>query len=277
MLSGLSIPLTKKQEEPTAPIFSQKEIEGWMTEDNSVKSDICALLVGDPKTGKTGMALDCRTEEEKAAGMKIVCIELNSDNGCKLNKKIFHKDDPTIIVIDPREFSVNESGDWEFDYIRTMAKIKAFLAYLKINLGKLKIKALVFDGADVYLSEICENQMRMDEHLDIAGGVKMTFWKRRNKYFYDVMNMMFTIDVDKYIITHFKEDSETKKITYSIQKDFPDKVHNIVEFHKDVKTNKYYAKIVADRRDRSDILNKEICIMETDSATGKKIWHGMHL
>ncbi len=271
MLTGIQIPLDKKKEEPAAPIFSKEEIEGWMTEGNSVKSDICALLVGDPKTGKTGMALDCRTDEEKAAGMKILCIELNSDNGCKINKKIFFKDDPTIIVIDPREFSINDDGDWEFDYIRTMAKIKAFLAYTKANINKLNIKAIVFDGADVYLSEICENQMRMDENLDVTGGVKMTFWKKRNKYFYDVMNMLFTIDVDKYIITHFKEDQETHKITYSIQKDFPDKVHQIVEFRKDVKTNKHFAKVVADRRDKPDILNKEFCIMEI--VDGKKIWH----
>jgi len=274
-LGGLIIPTIKKKEEPSTPIFSAAEIEGWMTDDNSVKSDICALLVGNPKTGKTGMALDCRTDEEKATGMKVVCIELNSDNGCKLNKKIFHKDDPSLIVLDPREFSINDEGDWEFNYIRTMAKIKAFLAYIKANVGKLNIKAIVFDGADVYLSEICENQMRMDESLDISGGVKMTFWKKRNKYFYDVMNMMFTIDVDKYIITHFKEDSETKKIIYNIQKDFPDKVHQIVEFRKDDKTNKHYAKVVADRRDKPDILNKEVCLMEI--VDSKKVWHTMRI
>lgn len=274
-LGGLNIPLEKKKEEPTAPIFSAKEIESWMADGNSVNSDICALLVGDPKTGKTGMALDCRTDEEKAAGMKIVCIELNSDNGCKLNKKIFHKDDPSIIVIDPREFSVNESGDWEFDYIRTMAKIKAFLAYLKANVDKLNVKAIVFDGADVYLSEICENQMRMDEHLDVTGGVKLTFWKKRNKYFYDAMNMLFTIDVDKYIITHYREDFDTKKLTYNIQKDFPDKVHQIIEFRKDVKINKYYVKIVADRRDKPELLDREKVLMEV--VDNKKVWHTMRL
>lgn len=279
-LGGLSIPSmdTKKEVTVSGPIFTSKDIEGWMTDGNSVSSDICALLVGDPKTGKTGMALDCRTEEEKKAGMKIVCIELNSDNGCKLNKKAFHKDDPSIIVIDPREFSINEvTGDWEFDYIQTMAKIKAFLMYVKQNLGKLNLKAIVFDGGDVFLSEICENQMRMDEHIDVSGGVKMTFWKKRNKYFYDVMNLLFTIDVDKYIIIHFKDEFETNKRIYSIQKDFPDKMHNILEFRKDPKTNKFYVKVTDDRRDKPSILNQEFCLMENDAATGKRIWHGFKL
>lgn len=278
MALGLSIPNIdiKKEVTMSGPIFTSKDIEGWMAEGESIKSDICALLVGDPKTGKTGMALDCRTEEEKKAGMKIICIELNSDNGCKLNKKTFHSDDPSIIVIDPREFSINEvTGDWEFDYIQTMAKIKAFLMYVKQNLGKLNLKAIVFDGGDVFLSEICENQMRMDEHIDVSGGVKMTFWKKRNKYFYDVMNLLFTIDVDKYIITHFKEEMDTKKKIYSIQKDFPDKMHQIIEFKKDPKTNKHYAKITDDRRNKPALLNQDILIMEITD--GKKIWHGLKL
>lgn len=273
-LGGITLPMNAKKVEPVAPLFSEADIKGWMDNGTSVDSEICALFVGDPKTCKTGTALDRRTPEEKAAGMKIICIELNSDNGCKINKKVFHQDDPSIIVIDPREFTVNGEGDWEFDYIKTMAKIKAFLAYIKSNTDSLNIKTIVFDGADVYLSEICENQMRMDEHLDISGGVKMTFWKRRNKYFYDVMNMLFTIDVDKIIITHFKKDESGKEI-YNIQKDFPDKVHQIVEFRKDLKTNRHTAKIVSDRRDKPTILNKEQVVMEM--LDGKKVWHKLDL
>lgn len=274
-LTGMVLPLDKKKEEPIAPIYTTKDIEGWMNDGTTVKSEICALLVGDPKTCKTGFALDRRTPEEIAANMKIICIELNSDNGCKINKKIFHNDDPSIIVVDPREFTVDAEGDWEFDYIKTMAKIKAFLAYIKANLDKLNVKSIVFDGADVYLSEVCEGQMRMDEHIDISGGVKQTYWKKRNKYFYDVMNMLFTIDVDKYIITHYKKEQDTGKKIYSIQANFPDKVHQTIEFRKDEKLNKHYVKVVDDRRDKPEILNKEQLIMEI--VDGKKIWHKLVL
>jgi len=158
-----------------------------------------------------------------------------------------------------------------------MAKIKALLMYIKKNILKLNLKALVFDGADVFLSEVCEGQMRMDEHIDVAGGVKQLYWKKRNKYFYDVMNLIFTIDVDRYIITHYKEDHDTKKQIYSIQKDFPDKVHQILEFRKDSKVNKHYVKVISDRRNRPDLLGKEICIMENDNTTGIRVWHGFKL
>ncbi len=273
---SLTIPFDKKKEEPVAPIFTDKEIEKWIAEGDSVNSEICALYVGLPKTTKTGCSLDIRTPEEIKEGKKIWVMELNSDNGSKLNKKVFWNDDPSIIVIDPREFNIDETtGDWNFDYIKTMAKIKAFLMYLKLNYKKLNTKAIVVDGIDVLLSEICENQLRMEKNLDAAGGVQMSFWKIRNKYFYDILNMLFTIDVDKYLITHLKEDNDTKKLVYSVQKDLPDKLHQIVEFRRDEKTNKYYAKVVADRRNKPELLGKEFCTMET--VDNKRVWNGFKL
>lgn len=275
-LGSLTIPFEKKKEEPVAPIFSEKDIESWISEGDSVNSEICALYCGDPKTTKTGCAIDSRTEEEIKEGKKIIYIEMNSDSGGRINKKAFKNDDPTIIVIDPREFTVDPTtGDWNFDYIRTMAKTKALLMWIKTNYKKLNIHTVILDGVDIFLSEVCENQMRMDESLDITGGVKMTFWKSRNKYFYDVINMMLSIDINKIFITHFKEDSETKKLTYGCQKNMPDKLHQIVEFRKDPKTGNCYAKVVADRRNKPELLNKEICTMEV--VDGKRIWRGLRL
>jgi len=257
-------------------MFLKTDIEKWVSDGDTVSSEICALLVGKPKTGKSGIALDSRTEEEKKEGKKIIVIELNSDNGCKLNKKVHHKNDPNIIVLDPREFSINETtGDWTFDYVKTMGKIKALIIWIKENKDRIKLKTIVFDGADVFLSEICEGQMRIDENIDVAGGVQQRYWKKRNTYFYDVMNMLFTIDVDKYIITHFKTNETTQKEEYAIQKNFPDKVSQIIEFHKD--GNKFYAKLTDDRRAlKADTYNKDVVIAEiTDD--GKTIWNGFKL
>lgn len=272
----LTIPEVKREVEPPTPIFTDEEMEQIMVTNNSVKSDICALVVGDPKTAKTGVALDCRTPEEIKQGKKIVCIEMNSDNGCKINKKIFWNDDPNIIVMDPREFSVDSNtGDWNFDYVRTMAKLKAFLMYLKIHIDHWNVKAIVFDGADVFLSEVCEAQTRLEKNIDAAGGMTYAYWKNRNKYFYDVMNLLFTIDVDKYIITHFKEDVDTHEQVYKIQADFPDKTHQILEFRKDEKTGSCYVLVKSDRRNRPDILDKEFCVVEY--VDGVKIWKGFKL
>jgi len=275
-LGGLVIPIEKKKAEPVVPMFSDKDMENLIAEGDSINSEITALFVGDPKTAKTGCAIDCRTDAEITDGQKIIYIEMNSDAGGRINKKAFRKDDPSIIVIDPREFSINEmTGDWDYNYIRTMGKLKALLMWIKINKERMKIHTVCLDGVDVFLSEVCENQMRMDESLDISGGVKMTFWKSRNKYFYDAINMMLSIDINKIFITHFKEDSETKKLIYGCQKNMPDKMHQIVEFRKDPRTGNCYAKVVADRRNRPDILNKEVCVLEMGD--GKRVWHGLKL
>ena len=273
-LGGLTLPIEKKKEEKVGPIFSAKDMEAFMEGGKVVNSTICALIVGPPKSCKTGICLDSISKEELEKGMKVVYLEFNHDHGGRINKKIFHSDHPGIIVLDPTETSADENGDEVVDYIRTMTKIKVFLKYLKDNKDKLNLKAIVVDGADRFLSEICERQMRLDENIDVTGGVSLKYWMVRNRYFHDVMDRLLEIDVDKYIISHPKEDKDTGKISYGVQKDFPDRVHQIVETRYDVKTNKYYAKIVADRRDNPN-LNKDILIMEV--VDGRKIWYGLKL
>lgn len=273
-LGGLTIPI-KKKEEPVVPIFSDKDMETFMDSGKTINSDICCLLVGPPKTCKTGITLDCRTEDEIKNGMKLVYIECNHDNGGRINKKVYHKDDPNIFTLDITELSTDEiTGEQIVDYQRSMAKAKALLKWLKDNKDKLKLKAVIFDGADRFLSEFAERQMRLEEHIDVTGGVSMKYWLKRNRYFHDVMDRLLEIDVDRYIISHPKEDKDTGKVTYGVQKDFPDRVHQIVETRFDQKTNKYYAKIIADRRDNSNI-NKDIVIMEV--IDNKKVWHNFRL
>jgi len=267
-------PAAPKEKEPAPPIFSDADMEKFLEGGKSINSEICALIVGPPKTCKTGICLDCRSEEDIANGMKIVYIEFNHDHGGRINKKIFQKDSPDIIVLDPTEITVDTDGIEAVDYIRTMAKTKALFKWLKTNKDKLKLKAIVVDGADRFLSEVCERQMRLDQNIDVTGGVSLKFWMSRNRYFHDVMDRLLEIDVDKYIISHPKEDKDTGKITYGVQKDFPDRVHQIIETRYDTKSNKYYAKITADRRNNPDI-NKDIVIMEVKD--GKKIWLGFKL
>ena len=232
---------TKKQPKK---LFSDDDIVRWIKASrNPKKSDICAMFVGHPKTGKTGCALDCFTDEEKESGLKVIAIELNSDNGCELNRKQYHQGE-NIVVLNPREYSQDESGDWQPDYVRTMAKIKSLIQYIAHNTDD--VGAIVFDGLDIFLSEICESQMRIDEHIDISGGVSQRYWKKRNDYYFKIVNMILDIDVDKYFITHFAvrrtdengnfDDDRTvskvdERFVYACQKTTADKMHQIVELH----------------------------------------------
>ncbi len=274
MALGLTLPIEKKKEGPPVPMFSDKDMEVFMEGGKKINSEISCLLVGAPKTCKTGIVLDSITDDELNSGMKLVYLEFNHDHGGKISKKVFHKDHPNIIVLDPTETSIDEIGQESVDFVRTMAKTKAILKYLKENKDKLKIKVICLDGADRFLSEVCEGQMRIDENLDVTQGVNMKYWMKRNKYFNEVMDRLLEIDVDKYFISHPKEDKDTGKITYGVQKDFPDRCHQIAITRYDEKTNKYYIKVVADRRDNPNI-NKDILTMEISE--GKKLWKGFRL
>jgi len=280
--------------------WSAENMRAWMNKSKiTKKSSICALFVGHPKVGKSGVLLDVLTESDIDEGKQLIVYELNSDQGCDVNKKEFHNNNDNIIILNPREYIQDKEGIWQPDYIATMAKIKSSIQTIKedIESNKLNVKAIGFDGLDIFLSEICESQMRMEEHIDAAGGVSMRFWKNRNKYYYDTLNMIFDIDVDKYFTTHYSSRSRDDKtgqyndkrtvsklndsLVYGCQKSTADKVHQIVEFTDQTriiagkKHIRIVATIVADRRSLNTYMN-DIVIAETGS-DGKIKWNGKEL
>ncbi len=279
--------------------FSMENIKIWMEKGkNTKKSSICALLIGHPKNGKSGIVLDSRSDDEIKDGKKIVIFEFNSDQGADINKAIFHPNDESIIILNPREYKQDTDGIWQMDYIATMSKIKSGIQMLKedINNGE-NIKMIAFDGIDIFLSEICENQVRLEENVDAAGGLSMRFWKNRNKYYYDVINMLLDIDCDKYFISHYTPRSRDDKtgmyndkrtvskldetLVYGCQKSTTDKMHQVIEF-RDLtriiagkKHIKIVATIVADRRSLNTYMNERV-IAETNK-DGKVEWFGQCL
>lgn len=280
----------------TSTKFSMENMREWMNRSKQTKnSSICALLIGDPKVGKSGVVLDCRTEQDKIDGKKIIVFELNSDNGCSVNKDIFHPNDENIIILNPREYSQDKDGSWNPDYIATMNRIKSAVQIIKedVNSG-VNIKAICLDGLDIFLSEICESQVRLEEHVDAAGGLSMRFYKNRNKFYYDVLNMIFDIDCDKYMITHYAprtRDDKTgqyndkrtiskinENLVFACQKSTTDKVHQVIEFTDKTRIVngkrqvKIVATIVSDRRSLDSYM-KEIVIAETGT-DGKVKWDG---
>ena len=280
--------------------FSPENMRAWMEKSKKTKnSSICALLIGDPKIGKSGVVLDCLTEQDIIDGKKLIIFELNADQGCDVNKKEFHSENDNIMILnpsgDPDMYVQDKEGNHQLDYIAVMSKIKATIQTIKQDIedGDNHIKAIGFDGLDIFLSEICESQMRMEEHIDAAGGVSMRYWKNRNKYYYDVLNMILSIDVDKYFITHYAPRSRDDKtgqyndkrtvskindnLVYSCQKSTTDKMHQVIEFtdHTRIIQGKKHVKIiatmVADRRSLNSYMDT---LIVAETVDGKVKWNG---
>lgn len=279
--------------------FTKENLRAWMQKGKQTKkSDICALLVGDPKIGKSGVLLDALSDEDITTGKQMIIFEMNSDQGCDVNKKLFHAEKDNIMILNPREYIQDKEGKWVLDYIATMEKIKSTIQLIKEDVeAGVNIKVIAIDGLDIFLSEICESQMRMEEHIDAAGGVAMRFWKNRNKFYYDVINMMLDIDVDKYFITHYSlrsRDDKTgayndkrtvskidEKLVYNCQKSTTDKVHQVIEFEDQTRIVsgkrkiKIVAHMIADRRSYDNYM-KTLIIAETDE-DGTVKWNGKNI
>lgn len=250
--------------------FSEESMESFINGQQMTETSLInVLFVGDWKTGKSGCAIDCRTEEDKEKHKKIVVIEFNQDLGSKVNKRVFHNDDKDIIVLDPTVYEVDSTSNIRVNYIQTLSRVKAILLYFKKHQEDLK--AIVLDGIDALL-KICEYQMKIEHNISEDGAVvSYKYWISRQVHNDEVLNLVYSFNVDRYFITHWKEASENNPIrTYAVQKNTPTAVNQIYEFTK-IDGN-LIAKCVDDRTSMK-YQSKEFLVAKMDGDDSK--WYGL--
>jgi len=165
---------------------------------------------------------------------------------------------------------------------------------LKDDIENGTLKAIIgFDGLDSFQSKVCEGQMRMDHHLDVTGGVSPRYWKKRNEYYDEVIELLLSIDTDIYFITHFVERSRDQdthlfndkrtvskldpNFVYGCDKGTANMMSQIVEFNDDTKIvqgkkqAKLRATIISDRRDLARHMDEIIIAEEIND---KIVWSG---
>ena len=199
-----AIPEKKEKTDKEKIIFSDEKIKEWLfgMADKS-SSNVCCALYGHDGTAKSGIAMDCRSEQEKKEGYKIIVFDL--DGGCAPLKVIYHDNDPNIIIKNPLVRDEYKKVDYE----ATFTKLKSALDFIERKLiendkSELKLKAVIFDGIDKFL-RICEYKMRDDVGKGVADGIDHRYWKIRNQAYSDIMEQIKLLDVDRYFITHLKE------------------------------------------------------------------------
>lgn len=212
-------------------IYDDNKIKDWLFgKIEKSSSNICCALYGYDGTAKSGIAMDCRTEQEIKDGMKIVIFDL--DGGCAPLKVIFHDNDPNIIIKNPLVRNEVKNVDYE----ATFAKLKAALDYIERNMEELKIKAIIFDGLDKFL-KICEYSMREELNKDVTSGIDYRYWKNRNKKYMDILEQIKLMDLDRFFITHMKHDEDGNMIP-DWQKKTPDMLYQRVRCFREIKEDK---------------------------------------
>ena len=175
---------------------------------------ICGIS-GDPGTGKTGMAIDCRTEEEKKTHWVFV---LDFDEGAEPTWRQHWSSDDKVFIYNPHVY--NE--DMTVDYLGTADMARYFIGMVreaiktkKIEFGEdgievEAVKAIVFDGLDTWLDTT--NMIARLNHIKggdprAADKVKMvpTQWFARTQEYQRLFKAACQLECHKFFITHMKE------------------------------------------------------------------------
>lgn len=178
-------------------LYSDEKIRSMLYKELT-KEDFhfCCLFYGNDGTGKTGLIQSYPLKDNE----KHIILDL--DGG---NRPILHTYWPgklkNIIIENPLVTKVTEDGLKTIDFHQTMNKIKWVVDYVRRNHKEDNIKAISIDGLSKLL-KYAENQMRIEKHIKIDGGVDYRYWKRRNELFLEILEIMKTLPIDKFFIAH---------------------------------------------------------------------------
>ena len=172
------------------------------------KAFLCCSIAGNPKTGKSGTAMDCRTDEEKKKGMKIRVLDL--DDGCTPTWHSAWNKDENIEIYVPIEYKKDGSTDW----IETFENCHAWLDETKDMIAEGNIKAVILDGvdkvnegsSDALREHLVKDAKRTGQivHDTDSLKVKALDWRIRNKIHDRVINPFVALPCDRFFVTHMK-------------------------------------------------------------------------
>lgn len=210
--------LTKVNEEEKQGAFAKAKARAFNQRRNLLAQEsahmICGIS-GDPGTGKTGLALDCRTEEERKTNWVFV---LDFDEGAEPTWRQHWSSDDKVFIYNPHVYK----EDMTIDYLATADMARFFIGMVKEAIDTQKIsfdeeeievkavKAIVFDGLDSWLDTT--NMIARLNHIKgndprQADKVKMvpTQWFARTQEYQRLFKAACQLECHKFFITHMKE------------------------------------------------------------------------
>jgi hypothetical protein len=167
----------------------------------------CAVT-GLAKVGKTGIALDCRTEEEIKEGKKVMVLDW--DNGAEPTWGSCHDRDENIIIFTPIQRNNDGTSNWDAAFENS----HAFLRYCREEIENGNVKAVILDGLDKAYEA---SAMVLRQHLVKSGKrdgsvihdtdairVSPLDWGIRNQIYNRLLDDFMDLNCDRYTITHMK-------------------------------------------------------------------------
>jgi len=256
------------------------QIKARMERDRAFQ--LCSIT-GNPKVGKTGLAIDSRTEEEIEKGMKILVLDY--DNGAEATWDSCWDRDENIIIYNPIEMRVDGAVDWEASFNNG----KGFVDFAKEMIEEDNVKSFILDGVDkiyegsgdVLRDHLVKQQQRDGSIIHPTDSVRVNplDWKIRNRVYNRLLDLVCSLKCDRFLITHMKPiygDIVNPTPIGEVpdwHKSTPARFNQMLHIRKEVKNDvtNYIAELEASKTNPSLVGNEWIIF----STNGDNTWYGI--
>ncbi len=263
-------PTEIKQTKPEIDAPSGEEIKSWFSDLTLDEGKICAMVYGMDGTMKSGLVLSyvklLKSDE------KMVVIDLDGGD-LPIIRKYYPDKLKQFLHINPIVLDGNS-----INYKETYDKIRYVVDWVKKNYKDQNIKAIVFDGLSTALT-YAENQMRIEKHISIEGGVNMAFWKIRNKYFIETLEQIKSIPIARFFIAHEDFIAEKEEQLSTVKQKTNQMMFQKILTYKDDNAEKVvFRGIIHKSKYNIRLESKEYVLAEVDKATNnikfqaEKVW-----
>ena len=163
---------------------------------------LCCGIWGAPKTAKSAIAADILTEEDLANDMHVFVWDY--DNRFIDVKRNHYDNSTNLVVFNPIERHPDTLVDIKATKNNAEMHYEEALTYLE----KGKLKAVIIDGADKFLTDVCETYMRIKHNLDADTVIKQLpfVWGDRNTPYKNFLHKkILEMECHRIVIAHSKE------------------------------------------------------------------------
>ena len=237
------------------------------------RAHLCTLLYGEAKCGKSGLALDSRTQEQLDNDCLVMVLDF--DNGSEPTWRQNWDSDPNIMILNP----IVRDKEGYPNLEETIRLSEAFIDMAKDYMREGKEVKFIFDGVDRWL-RLCFLSMTEDKRSTQQKFMPL-LWGVRNKIYEDLVEKITDgLNCDRFFITHMKDVYEginnptpTGKVP-NIRSTTMDKMNQVVEVSRmNVGNKATYTATLKDSKTDTALVNKSWNFLTIDN--GEVEWNSI--
>ena len=265
---------TKESDEGKYALRKKAMLEQIKQAQENNKSFLCLGIWGEPKSAKSATAMDLLTEEDIKNDMKVLVFDF--DNRAIDVKRNHYENVENLIVYNP---IVRKDGSL-VNFDETMDNARAFYQMALEILEEGKLKAVIVDGADKLLTDVCETKMREKHGMDADTVIKQPpyVWGDRNTPYKNFLHkQILEMPCHRIVIAHSKDKYAGNPNPVGVEANWHSTTEDIftatVRMSRDIRKNgaTFTAMVEASAR-KPEMIGKRLKVLTIED--GKIDWSG---